>query len=129
MKNANIEAWHFHAGLYGPEITWKVRNYFRAMSRSNVGAELVARLLNDKRSLFKSLLATRNKEEILSDDEQFTSAIVNDGRHPRANAVASGVNKFFNRVRFYEFLHICKFKKKALWACYVMSAFLFFEPI
>ncbi|KHN82186.1 hypothetical protein Tcan_14441 [Toxocara canis] len=70
----------------------------RATSRSDVGADLVARLLNDRRSNFKSLLAIRGTCQVpLADDELFTVDIIRNG-YPRASNVADGVKNFFIKM-------------------------------
>lgn len=88
---------HVNDSLFSEdEVHVLLHSWRRAVTRSDIGADLVARLLNDNRSLFKSLLATRNEKEAQCDEKCFTTEIIRNGQHRRACAVADGVNKFFS---------------------------------
>lgn len=79
----------------------------RAMETTDVGAELVIRLLNDKRSLFKSLLESHTGH---IDIERFTVEIVNRDLK-RAKEVGQGVVRFFTKVKhisLYAIVYVSK---------------------
>lgn len=77
------------------------------METTDVGAELVIRLLNDKRSLFKSLLESHTGH---IDIERFTVEIVNRDLK-RAKEVGQGVVRFFTKVKhisLYAIVYVSK---------------------
>lgn len=75
-----------------------MRESSRARSNSDLGADLAARLLNDKRSQFRSLLQQRARCRVPMDDNQpFSVAIIKDS-YPEAAAVGNGMVAFFDKV-------------------------------
>uniref|UniRef100_A0A1I7XME6 GLOBIN domain-containing protein n=1 Tax=Heterorhabditis bacteriophora TaxID=37862 RepID=A0A1I7XME6_HETBA len=69
-------------------------SWVRAITTTDVGAELIIRLLNDKRSLFKSLLESQTGA---MEVETFTVEIVNRDLK-RAKQVGEGVVRFFQKA-------------------------------
>lgn len=67
----------------------------RAIATIDVGAEVIIRLLNDKRSLFKSLLESHAGH--IDHHEKFTVEVVNRDLK-RAKEVGQGVVRFFTKV-------------------------------
>ncbi|VDP23477.1 unnamed protein product [Heligmosomoides polygyrus] len=80
--------------LTSDEAVFLQASWNRAMETTDVGAELVIRLLNDKRSLFKSLLESHTGH---IDIERFTVEIVNRDLK-RAKEVGQGVVRFFTKA-------------------------------
>ncbi|VDM43812.1 unnamed protein product [Toxocara canis] len=79
-------------------FTTDLINEFRASSSSDLGADLVARLLNDKRSQFRTLLERRATCDIpMEEDQPFTVAIVKNS-YPRAAAIGDGMVSFLHKL-------------------------------
>ncbi|KHN87980.1 hypothetical protein Tcan_18526 [Toxocara canis] len=75
-----------------------VDSWQRASSSSDLGADLVARLLNDKRSQFRTLLERRATCDIpMEEDQPFTVAIVKNS-YPRAAAIGDGMVSFLHKL-------------------------------
>uniref|UniRef100_A0A1I7W801 GLOBIN domain-containing protein n=1 Tax=Heterorhabditis bacteriophora TaxID=37862 RepID=A0A1I7W801_HETBA len=76
------------------EIQYLKYSWERASSASDIGCELVARLLNDNRTRFRALIESHSGH--LLGSSNFTADDVK--KFKRARAVASGVVMFFNQV-------------------------------
>lgn len=68
------------------------------MKNSDFGAEVVSRLLNDKRSLFKTLLAKCSNEVLQTNT--FDAVMIRTSC-PRAGFVADGLVNFFQKVNYF----------------------------
>nr|CDJ95923.1 Hypothetical protein CBG05824 [Haemonchus contortus] len=80
--------------LTADEAVFLQASWQRAIATTDVGAELVIRLLNDKRSLFKSLLESHTGH---IDIKKFTVDVVNRDLK-RAKEVGQGVVRFFTKA-------------------------------
>lgn len=81
------------ASLLSPqEITCICDTWAKATTNSDIGSELVARLLNDNRTRFRALFEQKSGSYLGSGN--YTPKEVMANR--RAKAVADGVNNFFN---------------------------------
>ncbi|KAK6033386.1 hypothetical protein OSTOST_00386 [Ostertagia ostertagi] len=80
--------------LTSDEAVFLQASWHRAIATTDVGAELVIRLLNDKRSLFKSLLESHTGH---IDVKKFTVDVVNRDLK-RAKEVGQGVVRFFTKA-------------------------------
>ncbi|VDL69494.1 unnamed protein product [Nippostrongylus brasiliensis] len=80
--------------LTADEAIFLQASWQRAVATVDVGAELIIRLLNDKRSLFKSLLESHTGYITI---EKFTVEIVNR-ELKRGREVGQGVVRFFTKA-------------------------------
>ncbi|KAK5980032.1 hypothetical protein GCK32_000133 [Trichostrongylus colubriformis] len=80
--------------LTADEAIFLQASWHRAIATTDVGAELVIRLLNDKRSLFKSLLESHTGH---IEVKRFTVDVVNRDLK-RAKEVGQGVVRFFTKA-------------------------------
>ncbi|VDK57529.1 unnamed protein product [Cylicostephanus goldi] len=81
--------------LTADEAVFLQASWQRALATIDVGAEVIIRLLNDKRSLFKSLLESHAGH--INYCGNFTVEVVNRDLR-RAREVGQGVVKFFTKV-------------------------------
>uniref|UniRef100_A0A914ZLQ9 Globin family profile domain-containing protein n=1 Tax=Parascaris univalens TaxID=6257 RepID=A0A914ZLQ9_PARUN len=75
-----------------------VDSWQRARLSSDLGADLAARLLNDKRSQFRTLLQQRAKCRVSMDDNQLFTVEIIKNSYPEAAAVGSGMVAFFDKL-------------------------------
>lgn len=75
-----------------------MRASFRARLSGDLGADLAARLLNDKRSQFRTLLQQRAKCRVPMDDNQLFTVEIIENSYPEAAAVGNGMVAFFDKV-------------------------------
>ncbi|RCN53680.1 hypothetical protein ANCCAN_00174 [Ancylostoma caninum] len=81
--------------LTADEAVFLQASWHRAIATIDVGAEVIIRLLNDKRSLFKSLLESHAGH--IDHCEKFTVEVVNRDLK-RAKEVGQGVVRFFTKA-------------------------------